>query len=55
MLSNTICTNEPGLLESFGDALRAEIFQKSNSNFSNYFEQQWIMTRRRKQHHDTEA
>ncbi len=38
MFSNTICTNEPGLLESFGDALRAEFFQKSNSNFSNYFE-----------------
>ena len=37
MLSNTICTNEPRLLESFGDALRAEIIQKSNSNFSNYF------------------
>ena len=55
MLSNTICTNEPGLLDSFGDALRAEIFQKTNSNFSNYFEQQWIMTQRRKQHHDTEA
>ena len=34
---NANCTNVPGLLESFVDALRAEIFQKSDSNFSNYF------------------
>ena len=32
---NVNCTNMFGLLESFVDALRAEIFQKSNSNFSN--------------------
>ena len=32
---NVNCTNVPGLLESFVDALRAEIFQKSDSNFSN--------------------
>ena len=32
---NANCTNLFGLLESFVDALRAEIFQKSNSNFSN--------------------
>jgi len=43
----------PGLLESFGDALSAEIFQKSNSNFSKYFEQQWIMALKRKQHHNS--
>ena len=32
---NVNCTNMFRLLESFVDALRAEIFQKSNSNFSN--------------------
>ena len=32
---NVNCTNMFGLLESFVDALRAEIFQKTNSNFSN--------------------
>jgi len=37
-IKNVNCTSEPGLLESFRDALRAEIFQKSDSNFSNYFE-----------------
>ena len=35
---NVNCTNMFGLLESFVDALRAEIFQKSNSNFSNWLE-----------------
>jgi len=35
---NVNCTNVPGLLESFVDALRAEIFQKTDSNFSNCLE-----------------
>ena len=36
---NANCTSVLGLLESFRDALRAEIFQKLNPNFSNCFKQ----------------